>query len=421
MREPHRSGVNYPLLAAVVALHLLLFVAALRPATQQPADADARRGAAGESPPSSASRPTPPTQAAQTVQAAADTPSFDDDDPRHRFSAQQWRSNQMAAAAQQTQREFGALAPLADDAAQLLNATEQGLQQGDLAAARAAAELHDDCSVLGDVSAALPTGLDAELLRGFDAAAQALTQASFEARVQQLAQLQRRCLAWQKAKTRLDAARRGYAARNDADRFEALRTSLQLDAPTPDLITRLRDGLRELWQHHTHREAARALVLHLLDDAGSAQQQAGLRLLLQLAEDDDSQAEFAAAVLSRGQGRLPPQPELARQWQQRAAELGSAAAIEAQLGHELPAAAEQAWAWHAWRVWLNAHGCYVRSTPPPDALLVADLRALQQLDARLDAAARSEAVRLYRARGDAWDARARAARECDARADGIQR
>lgn len=395
MREPRTSRFNYPLLLTVVALHAALFAWALHPA---PLRSQPRPRATAPGP----AEPAPAADETSGAQAATD--------PRRAFSPSQWHANHDAAAATQDRQRLGE--PRTDlTPAQSMDAIEQGIQRGERAAAAAAAELHDDC---GDTdTAAAPATLDSELLRGLDATAQALARASLDARVQRLAQRQRRCAAWRDARQRLDAARRVYAGSTAADTFEALRAQQQLEPPAPDLLTRLHEKLRALWESQSQSRVGRTLVLQLLSDEDPAQHQAGLRLLLQLAERDDSQVELAASVLANGYGRLAPQPALAPAWQQRAAALGADAAIGAQLARaDTQAAPEQAWAWHAWRVWLNAHGCYVDSPQPDDALLLADLRALQQLDAAMPAAARAAAGRLYLERTQRYGERARNARRC---------
>lgn len=403
MREPPASRISYPLLFAVVALHAALFAWALQPASLRP---QPRPRAAVPVPAEAA----PAADARDTADEADDAQAATD--PRRAFSPSQWRSNHAAAAAAQDRQRLGQpqaeLTPVPS-----MDAIEQGIRRGEHAAAAAAAELHDDC---GDTdTAAAPATLDNELLRGLDATAQALARASLDARVQRLAQRQQRCAAWRDARQRLDTARRAYAGSTAADAFEALRAQQQLEPPTPDLLTRLREKLRALWESQSQSRVGRVLVLQLLSDENPAQHEAGLRLLLQLAERDDSQVEFAASVLANGYGHLAPQPALAAAWQQRAAALGADAAIDAQLVRaDTQPAPEQAWAWHAWRVWLNAHGCYVDSPRPDDALLLADLRALQQLDAAMAAPARAAAGRLYLERTQRYGERARNARRCDA-------
>lgn len=412
MREPPASRINYPLLLAVVALHVALFAWALQPAPLRPEP----RTRAAVTPPEA---PPMPTEAAPASTSADAGDAIDEaggaqaaTDPRRAFSPPQWRRNLDAAAVAQERRQLGGLRPDMTPA-QSMEAITQGIQRGERAAAAAAADLHDDCSDTD--TAAAPTTLDTGLLRGLDAEAQALARASLEARVQRLAQRQQRCAAWRDAQQRLDAARRAYAGSASADAFEALRAQQQLEPPTPDLLTRLREGLRALWESQSQSRVGRVLVLQLLSDEGPAQNEAGLRLLLQLAERDDSQVEFAASVLTHGYGRLAPQPALAPAWQQRAAELGADAAIDAQLARaDTRAAPAQAWAWHAWRVWLNAHGCYVDSPRPDDAMLLVDLHALQQLDATMPPAERAAAGRLYLERTLRHGERARNARLCGA-------
>ena len=413
MREPRNSGINYPLLLAVVALHVALFAWALQPAPLRP---ESRPRAAARAPtappvPAEAKPASTATDASDSIDETSDAP--DATDPRRAFSPQQWRRNHDAAALAKDQHRFGEL-PARSTPTQSLDAIVQAMQRGERAAATAAAELHDDCSNL-DASAP-PATLDTDLLRGLDAAAQALARASLEARVQRLAQRQQRCAAWREAKQRLDAARRAYAGSARADAFEALRTQQQLGPPTPDLLTRLREGLRALWESQSQTRVGRALVLQLLSDDGTAQNEAGLRLLLQLAERDDSQVEFAASVLAQGYGHLGPQPALADAWQKRAAELGADAAIDAQLARAGTPPA-QAWAWHAWRVWLNAHGCYVDAPRPDDALLLADLRALQQLDASMSPGERTAAGQRYLELTQRLGERARRVRLCMAEPD----
>jgi hypothetical protein len=411
MREPHTPRINYPLLFAVVALHVALFAWALQPAPWRP---DPRPRAAAAVP-AAAPVPAEPAPASTAADAGESVDEADDaqaaTDPRRAFSPPQWRRNHDAAALAQDRRRLGERLRPDMTPTQSMTAIEQGIQRGERAAAAAAAELHDDCSDMGTV--APPTTLDTELLRGLDAAAQALARASLEARVQRLAQRQQRCAAWRDAQQRLDAARRVYASSATADAFEALRVQQQLEPPTPDLLTRLREGLRALWESQSQSRVGRALVLQLLSDEGPAQNEAGLRLLLQLAERDDSQVEFAASVLAHGYGRLAAQPALAQAWQRRAAELGADAAIDAQLA-QADTRPAQAWAWHAWRVWLNAHGCYVDAPRPDDAVLLADLHALQQLDATMPAVERAAAGRLYLERTQRHGERARNARLCGA-------
>lgn len=420
MREPYTSRINYPLLLAVVALHVALFAWALQPAPLRP---DPRPRAAATAP-ATLPVPTEPAPASAAADADESVDEADDarsaTDPRRAFSPPQWRRNHDAAALAQDRHRLGERLRPDMTPTQSMTAIEQGMQRGERTAAAAAAELHDDCSDVDTV--APPTTLDTELLRGLDAAAQALARASLEARVQRLAQRQQRCAAWRDAQQRLDAARRAYASSATADAFEALRAQQQLEPPTPDLLTRLREGLRALWESQSQSRVGRALVLQLLSDEGPAQNEAGLRLLLQLAERDDSQVEFAASVLARGYGRLAAQPALAQAWQQRAAELGADAAIDAQLARtDTRAAPAQAWAWHAWRVWLNAHGCYVDAPRPDDAVLLADLHALQQLDATMPAVERADAGRLYLERTQRHGERARNARLCGADAAAVPR
>lgn len=411
MREPTPSRINFPVLVFVTALHAAVFFYAVH-APPPHAGTPPRRGAvAADDPPTQPASPPRPATARDddTPEDAAGSV----DDPRHAFTPQQWRDNQSAAAQRHDRDRFGALAAATTQPAQLPAALERGLQRGDAAAATAAAELHDDCAELGESPPPFATTLDAALLSGLDASAQALVRTDFEARVQRLAQRQQRCSAWRAARERLAQARRDYAARGDADAFEALRTALQLDPPTPGLLERVLAELRELWNNQSQSRVGRALVLQMLADDDEAQDQVGLRLLLELAERDDAQVEFAANLLSRGYGHLPPQPALAAHWQRRAADLGGDAAIDAQLADAATPPA-QAWAWRAWRVWLNAHGCYVDTPRAEDALLAADLRTLQLLDARLSPGDRAEAGRLYLERAQRFGDRARAVRHCDA-------
>jgi hypothetical protein len=418
MREPPVSGINYPLLLAVVALHVALFAWTLQPAPLRPDPRPRSAAKAPAAPPPVLAQPAPASTPADDESIAEASDSRDATDPRRAFSPQQWRSNHDAAALAQDRQRFGERLPSSKASTQSLDALEQGMRRGERDAATAAAELHDDCSDLD--SAAAPPELDAELLRGLDAASQALARASLEARVQRLAQRQQRCAAWREAKQRLDAARRAYAGSATADAFEALRTQQQLDPPTPDLLTRLREGLRALWESQSQTRVGRALVLQLLSDDGAAQNEAGLRLLLQLAERDDSQVEFAASVLARGFGNLAPQPALADAWQKRAAELGADAAIDAQLARDDTPPAQD-WAWHAWRVWLNAHGCYVDAPRPDDAVLLGDLRALQQLDASMSPGERAAAGQRYLELTQRLGERARRVRLCTAEPDSAPR
>jgi len=409
MRSSPPTRINYPVLLGVVALHAALFAWALRP--PRPHDnAPARRAAATATaaPVPGATAPAKPAQDPDEADDddAARAPA---DDPRRAFTPQQWRRNHATAAQAQDQRLYGA--PGNRAAAPTPAALIQALGRGETAAATAAAGLQEDCEAL----AALPEQVDAVLLQELDARTQALARASLDARLQRLAQRRQRCADWRAARAAIDAARRAYAARSDADAFEALRTQLQLEPNTPGLLQRLRDELQALWQSQSQRRVGCTLALQLLADDGDAQNAIGLRLLLQLAERDDADVEFVAAVLAQGYGHLPPQPALAASWQRRAADLGADAAIDAQLAQaEVQTTPAQAWAWHAWRVWLNAHGCYVDTPRADDALLIGDLGALRGLDARLDASARRDAAAAYRERVERHGARARAARGCDA-------
>ncbi|WP_386066870.1 hypothetical protein ACFJIW_20510 [Tahibacter sp. UC22_41] len=407
MRSTGSTRINYPVLLGVVALHVALLAWAMQPQRPHEAATQRRAAATTATPPSAAAaEPTKPQQSETDEESVSELAV---DDPRRAFTPQQWRRNHATAAQTQDQHRYGALADksaAAPTPAELI----QALARGEAAAATAAAELHEDCTAL----AALPERTDAVLLQGLDAAAQALARASLEARLQRLAQRRARCAAWRAARAELDMARRAYAARADADRFEVLRTPLQLDPETPGLLQRLREELQALWQSQSQRRVGRALALQLLADEGEAQNAIGLRLLLELAERNDADVEFVAAVLAQGYGRLPPQPALAASWQRRAAELGADAAIDAQLAQaEVQTTPALAWSWHAWRIWLNAHGCYVDSTSADDGLLITDLGALRTLDARLDAAARQAAAEAYRERIARYGARAREARGCD--------
>ncbi len=410
MRSAQPTRINYPVLLGVVALHAVLFAWALRPPRAHDGT-PARPAAATAAPAPAAAAATPPAKPAQVQEDADD--SADDsapaDDPRRTFTPQQWRRNHATAAQAQDRRRYGALGDTA--AAPTPAALLQALARGETAAAAAAAELQEDCDAL----AALPDRVDAVLLQELDPTTQALARASLDARLQRLAQRRQRCADWRAARADIDAARRAYAARGDADAFEALRTQLQLEPNTPGLLQRLRDELQALWDSQSQRRVGRTLALQLLADEGDAQNAIGLRLLLQLAERDDADVEFVAAVLAQGYGHLPPQPALAASWQRRAAELGADAAIDAQLAQaDVQTTPAQAWAWHAWRVWLNAHGCYVDTPRADDTLLIGDLGALRGLDARLDANARRDAASAYRERIARHGARARAAHGCDA-------
>ncbi|MBL8297969.1 MAG: hypothetical protein JNN30_06410 [Rhodanobacteraceae bacterium] len=411
MRQPPPNRINLGVLLTVVALHAAVFAYALQAPAPQSAVAPQRSEPAATNPPAAPHRPpqSPATAQDKDSQAVAE-PVLDD--PSREFTPRRWHDNQVAAAQAQDRRRFGAspeLAPAAVPAA-----IERRLRAGDAAAAAAAAELQEDCSELGNMAGLAPT-LDATLLSGLGTDTQALVRTAFEARVRRLAQRQQRCAAWHAERERMAQARRDYAARSDADTFEKLRTSLQLEPPTPGLLERLRAELQSLWESQSQSRVGRALVLQMLAHDNEAQDRVGLRLLLELAERDDAQVEFAANVLSRGFGQLPPQPELALHWQRRAAELGADAAIDAQLT-DTTAAPAQIWAWHAWRIWLNAHGCYVDSVRAEDALLAADLRALEQLGTRLSAPERLEAGRLYLQRRQTFGDRARAIRHCDTQA-----
>ncbi len=408
MREVPESRINFPVLLFVIALHAVVAAYAM----QAPAprfEPPTRHGASA--PPEPAPAATPATPQIQPGRDNDATPLDADaaiDDPRRAFSPQQVQRNQAAAAQAQDRRRLGPLAAQTATSAQWPAALAQRLRAGDGGAAGAAAELHDDCDELGGAPPPA-TVFDEALVHGLDASMQALVRSEFEARVQRLAERHRRCAAWRAARDDLAAARRDYAARADADAFEKLRTRQQLDPPTPSLLERLRRELRALWESQSQSRVGRALALQLLNDDNEAGDRLGLQLLLQLAERDDTQVEFVASVLSQGYGRLPPQPDLAPQWQQRAAELGADAAIDAQLASAAPA---QAWAWRAWRVWLNAHGCYVDAPRAQDAVLAADLRALQQLDGALSPGARAEAGRVYLERTQRYGDRARAVRDC---------
>lgn len=416
MRSYAPQGIHYPLLLAVLALHAGVFAWALR----QPAFAPAPRPAAARpeaAPPPASRAPRPDTQHhSETTVGDDEIPGAAD--PRHAFTPQQWRDNQQRAAAARLQRELGALAHVAArDPAQLPRALEQGLARGERAAARAAAALHEECSQFN--AAALHSAPPA-LLEDIAAALQPLLRASFDARLQRLREHTRRCAAWAQAQAALAKARRVYAGRTDADAYESLRVQQQLQPAAPDLLSRLRQGLEQLWQQSSDAAVGRHLALLLLNEDDATRRELGLRLLLQLGEQDDSQVDFVAAVLSQGYGKLPQQPVLAGTWQRRAADLGSDRAIGGELQREpVRASAEQAWSWHAWRMWLNAQGCYIQAGSADDALLADDLRALQQLDTQLDAAARSRAGRAYSERLAQWGERARAARRCgDAPAPG---
>jgi hypothetical protein len=409
MREPTPSRINLPVLVFVVALHAVVFWYAVH-APPPRITADTRGNAPAASP--SAKPPAQPSAAERSDDA--ETSEIATDDPRRTFTPQQWSSNQAVAAQAQDRQKLGTLAPDSANPAQLPAAIERGLRRGDANAANAAAELHEDCSAFGETAPGVLT-FDTKLLAGLDAQAQALARADFMARVLRLEQRRQRCAAWRSARENLAAARRDYAARADADAFEKLRSAQQLDPPTPSLLERLRRELRALWESQSQSRVGRALVLQLLADDNEGQDRIGLRLLLELAERDDTQVEFAASILSQGYGHLPPQPDLAPQWQRRAADLGADAAIDAQLA--APATPpSQAWAWRAWRIWLNAHGCYVDTPRAEDALLVDDLRALQQLDGALSPGERAEAGRLYLERTAAFGDRARAVRRCDTQA-----
>lgn len=413
MREPLPSRINLPVLVFTVALHAAVLAYVMHvPAPV--ANTSSRRPAAA------AAEPTPPPR---RPPAPAITPVNNDplegiaadalDAPHRAFTPQQWRDNQAAAAGTRDHQRFGELNTSATPA-DWPAAIERGLRNGEAGSAATAAELHDDCVAAVDMAAFAPA-LDAALLAGLDADSQALVRADFEARVERLAQRRQRCAAWQAARDSLARARRDYAARGDADAFEQFRTALQLDPPTPGLLERLRAELLALWESQSQSRVGRALVMQMLTDDNEGQDRIGLRLLLELAERDDTQVEFAADVLQRGFGHLPPQPDLAPAWQRRAAELGADAAIATQLADSsIPAS--QAWAWRAWRIWLNAHGCYVDRPQAHDTLLAADLHALQQLGARLVPQDRAEARRLYVDRVQHFGARARAVHRCDTEA-----
>lgn len=410
MYQPPASRINLPVLLGVIALHAALFAYVLRtplPRSERPARQTAAAPAPAVAPPAPAAASAPDDDADDD----ATEPATAGDDPRRALTPRQWRDNQTAAARQHDRRRFGVLADTADAPAQLPAAIERGLQRGDAAAATAAAELHDDCTAFGSAPPLAPD-IDATVLQGLEASAQALVRADVEARVARLLARQQRCAAWREARERLAAARRSYAARADADRFERVRTQQQHEPPTPDLFERLRRELQALWDAQSQSRVGRALILQLLADEAPESHALGLRLLQRLAERDDTQVEFAANVLRQGYGRLPPQPALAAAWQRRAADLGADAAIDAELA--AGQAAATAWAWHAWRLWLDAHGCYVDAARAGDALLVADLRALQQLDARLGPAERARAGQTYLERVRTFGARARSARGCDA-------
>lgn len=413
MREPLPSRINIPVLVFTVALHAAVLAYAVHVPPPHANASPRPRAAAAVDPP-----PTHPSEPA-SAQADSDAPDARAagamDDPRRAFTPQQWRHNQAAAAAIRDQRRFGtpdrSSAPTASPTA-WPGAIERGLRNGDAGSASAAAELHDDCDGAGNAAPFAPT-LDTALLAGLDAGSQALVRADFEARVERLAQRQQRCAAWQAARDSLARARRDYAARGDADTFEKLRTALQLDPPTPGLLDRVRAEFRALWESQSQSRVGRALVMQMLADDSEGQDRIGLRLLLALAERDDAQVEFAADVLRQGFGHLPPQPDLAPAWQRRAADLGADAAIDALLA-DASAPASQAWAWRAWRIWLNAHGCYLDRPRADDTLLAADLHALQQLDGRLSPDDRAAAGRLYFDRVQRFGDRARAVRRCDA-------
>ncbi|MCQ4163866.1 hypothetical protein [Tahibacter harae] len=408
MRTHATQGINYPLLLAVLALHAGVFAWALR----QPAFAPSpqRTAARAETAPPGNTTPRPDAQRrSETAVTDDEIPAADD--PRRAFTPQQWRDNQQRAAAALLQRELGALAAVAArDPAQLPRALEQGLARGDRAAAQAAAALHEECS---QFDAAALQSAPPILLQDIAAPLQPLLRARFDARLQRLREQARRCAAWNQAQATLATARRDYAGRANADAHEALRVQQQLQPATPDLLARLRQGLEQVWRQNSDAAVGRNLALLLLNEDDATRRELGLRLLLQLGEQDDSQADFVAAVLNQGYGKLPRQPVLAATWQRRAADLGSDSAIGGELQQEpVRASAEQAWSWRAWRVWLNAQGCYVRAARADDALLADDLRALQQLDTQLDAAARGRAGRLYRERLAQWGERARTARHC---------
>ena len=408
MRNHATPGINYPLLLAVLALHAGAFTWALRqPLAPLPLQ---RAAARQETPPPGNAAARPDTQR-RSEETPADDAVSAADDPRRSFTPQQWRDNQQRAAAQRLQRELGALAAVAArDPAQLPRALEQGLAHGEHTADRAAAALHDECSQFDATAlqSAPPT-----LLQDIAAPLQPLLRASFDARLQRLREQARRCATWAQAQAALATARRSYAGRADADAYEALRVQQQLQPATPDLLARLRQGLEQLWRQNSDAAVGRNLALLLLNEDDATRRELGLRLLQQLAEQDDSQVDFVVSVLDQGYGKLLRQPVLADTWRRRAADLGSDSAIgnELQRG-TVRASAEQAWSWHAWRVWLNAQGCYVEAARPDDALLADDLRALQQLDTQLDAAARGRAASLYRERLTQWGDRARAARQC---------
>jgi hypothetical protein len=406
MRSSPASGINYPLLLAVLALHYVMFAWALQPVAPRPL---APRSADSQTqPPPPGQATSPPATQQGDGDAADDAPAGEPDDPRQAFTPQQWRDNQRRAESLRRQQQLGALAQGAP--AQLPRELQRGLADGQRDAARAAAALHDECSTLdtGAEPSTPPT-----LLRDIAAPLQPLVRARFDARLQRLREQAARCAAWAQAQTALAQARRDYAGRTDADAYEALRSAQQLEPATPGLLDRLRTGLEQLWRQNSDAAVGRNLALLLLDEHDATRREIGLRLLQQLAENDDREVDFVTQVLHQGHGRLLPQPVLAARWQRRAADLGSDTAIDSELQQPaLRSAPEQAWSWHAWRVWLNAQGCYLAASRPDDTLLADDLRALQQLDRQLDPPARARAGRQYREHLAQWGERARDARNC---------
>jgi hypothetical protein len=419
MREPYRSGINYPLLFLVIAAHAGLFAWALQPpraqplrpraTTQQPAppaiDATAQRDT---------TPPAPPRDAA----SGADTQAGDDsDDALRAISAQQWHDNQLAAQRKKLQARHAQWADAVQaDPPAALGRLEQALRNSDPRAPGAVDALEEECR---DDPARRRAALDAvpaSLVENLSADGARAVRALIEAQRQLLAERARRCAAWQAARERLQAALRDYARGDSAPaRLQALRQELDVTAPAPPapgLFERLLQLLRETWQRDTAADVPLALARQLLAADDATRRRLGLELLEQTARDNDRYAPLVAAFLRSADAReFPPAREA--EWTERAALLGDDASLRALLERPHQAqGGDAAWRWHAWRVWLNAQGCYAAGAEDSIALLENDLRALQALDIRLPAAQRGQAREAYRRQVAGWGARATALRDC---------
>ncbi|UXI69757.1 hypothetical protein [Tahibacter amnicola] len=406
-RDRYDIEHNIPLFCVIAAAHLAWIVWIARPdlfpAWMQPRAPDAVTApvddADGRAAPAAPAAPSPPVR-----------------DPRREIEPARWAAAQERMRRHRQEKAFG---ERTDDILARPEKTVRKLVEEvrrlERPAEEALSALERECaSVFPDPAAPFALPSITTLAQGLDDDDRARIRLTLQQRLAYLQGLQRRCAALRANQDAWREAHRQFRATTGPDEREHLEAALR-QPPEPDRWAELLQRLKQFWQQHAAADAGMNVVRELLASENAEERQWGLALLQRLADGHDAYVPFLAEVISKGYGRQPALPEHAQAAVERAAHLGTRWAIDSAAARARNQGdVAGAWAWIAWRLWLDAQGCYTDRPDAPDQALADDLQTLAALDRRLTLAARQQAGARYATQVADHGERARRFGDCHA-------